>query len=68
MARIFITATDGKVVPLHSSDATGPGATNLLVRPGDVVEVEKSAAIIRRLRAGDLVEVAAPTALPAKER
>lgn len=67
MATIKVTAGKGRTVPVHSSIATAPGATQLLLREGDELDVDDSNALIQRsLRNGDLVRIA-PTTKPSKE-
>lgn len=56
-ATITVTAAPGKVVPIHHSDATAPGARLLLLREGEQIEVRSSPGIRRRIRSGDLVVV-----------
>lgn len=69
MATIKVTAGEGRTVPVHSSIATAPGATLLLLKQGDELEVEESNALVQRaLRSGDFVRVTTkPATKPSKE-
>jgi hypothetical protein len=69
MATIKVTAGKGRTVPVHSSIATAPGATLLLLREGDELDVEESDALVQRsLRNGDFVRVEPkPAPKPSKE-
>lgn len=58
---LTVTAADGRMVPIHPSDAHAPGNLALVLKPGEVIEVANSPGIRRRIRAGDLIEVKAPT-------
>ncbi len=69
MAKITVTAGEGRTFPMHPSIATAPGGTLLLLRPGDEFEVDDSHTTIQRaLRNGDLVRIAQPRARPPGER
>lgn len=58
MAKIKVTAGEGRTVPIDRSIATAPGAAQLYLKPGDELDVEAShPAIQRQLRSGDLVEI-----------
>lgn len=69
MAKIKVTAGEGRLVPVHSSLATAPGATQLMLKPGDEIEVEESHPLVQRqLRNGDFVLAKPKTAAkPSKE-
>lgn len=52
--KILVEACEGRVVPLHRSDAPN-GADNFQLKPEDgAVEVPNTSGIRRRVRAGDL--------------
>lgn len=58
MSKIKVTAGEGRSTPLPRSLASGPGATLLILKHGDEVEVdERDAYVIRALDNGDLVRV-----------
>ena len=61
---VFVTAAQGRLCPIAARDATGPGGTLLIVKPGDVHRLPYSSFVRRRLAAGDLVVVPDPE-LPA---
>lgn len=69
MATIKVTAREGRTVPVHSSLGTAPGAELLVLKPGDVLEVDDANPLVQRaLRpGGDLVRVAETAAKPTKE-
>src|SRR5215470_7201739 len=65
MAKITVTAGEGRTFPVHPSIATAPGGALQLLRPGDELEVDDSHTTIQRaLRNGDLVRVANPRPRP----
>lgn len=69
MAKITVTAGEGRTYPLHPTTATAPGGALRLLRPGDEHEVDDSHTTIQRaLRNGDLVKVDKPRARPPGER
>jgi hypothetical protein len=69
MAKITVTAGEGRTFPVHHTIATAPGGTLQLLRSGDELEVDDSHTSIQRaLRNGDLVRVAQPRARPPGER
>jgi hypothetical protein len=69
MAKITVTAGEGRTFPAHHTIATAPGGALLLLRPGDELEVDDGHTSIQRaLRNGDLVRVAQPRARPPGER
>ena len=69
MAKITVTAGEGRTFPVHHSIATAPGGTLQLLRPGDELEVDDSHTSIQRaLRNRDLVRVAQPRSRPPGER
>jgi hypothetical protein len=65
---IIVTAAEGREVPLHRDDYAAPGGGHSILKPGEEVELVASAAIRRKLRCGDLLEVkpAAPAKTPMK--
>jgi hypothetical protein len=65
MARIKVTAGEGRTVPLPSSIATAPGARlKLLVAP-EVIEVDDADTHVQRmLRDRDLVRAPAASSAP----
>lgn len=66
--KIVVTAGPGRVVPVHSSVATAPGAQLLILKPGDELAVDPGSTLVQRaLRNGDLVRVEKKTGKPAKE-
>lgn len=67
MDKIYVTAADGRVVPIHGSVANGPGLSQLVIKPGDVVELPLTSLVQRRINAGDLVRVESPTANKGRE-
>lgn len=75
MARIKVTAGPGRTVPVPTSVATAPGAAMLLLREGEVIEVEDTDTHVQRtLMDGDFVRVeekpapsSKPAATPSKE-
>lgn len=61
--KIRVTAAEGREVPIDPSVATAPGANRLILKHGEVIEVDPSNVHVNRsMRDGDLVEVK-----PAKE-
>jgi hypothetical protein len=69
MAKITVTAGEGRTFPVHHTIATAPGGVLQLLRPGDELEVDDSHTTIQRaLRNGDLVRVANPRPRPPGER
>lgn len=63
MAKIWVTAGEGRKVPIPSSIATAPGATLLYLDPGDKLEVDEGHHhTVRCLRNGDFVKTSAPAA------
>lgn len=52
---ITVTAAEGRLVPLHSGTAVGPGRSHKQVEPGEVVRVPYDSFVRRRVAAGDLV-------------
>jgi len=69
MAKITVTAGEGRTFPVHHTIATAPGGTLQLLRPGDELEVDDSHTTIQRaLRNGDLVRVNQPRPRPSGER
>ncbi len=69
MAKITVTAGEGRTFPVHHTIATTPGGALQLLRPGDEFEVDDSHTTIQRaLRNGDLVRVAQPRPRPPGER
>lgn len=69
MAKITVTAGEGRTFPVHHTIATAPGGTLQLLRPGDELEVDDSHTSIQRaLRNGDLVRVNQPRARSPGER
>jgi hypothetical protein len=69
MAKITVTAGDGRTFPMHHTIATAPGGALRLLKPGDELEVDDSHTTIQRaLRNGDLLRVAQPRARPPGER
>jgi hypothetical protein len=67
MDKIYVTAADGRLVPIHGTVATAPGLTQLVIKPGDVVELPLTALVQRRLAAGDLIRVAMPSTATASK-
>lgn len=60
MARIKVTAGEGRTVPVPSSIATAPGAALLYLKPGDELEVDESNTHVQRMLGdGDFVRLAA---------
>src|SRR5512143_2221640 len=69
MAKIIVTAGEGRTYPVHHTIATAPGGLLQLIRPGDELEVDDSHTSIQRaLRNGDLVRIANPRPRPPGER
>jgi hypothetical protein len=69
MAKITVTASEGRTYPLHPSIATAPGGALRLLGAGDEHEVDDSHTTIQRaLRNGDLMKVDKPRARPPGER
>ena len=69
MAKITVTAGEGRTYPVHHTIATAPGGALQLLQPGDELEVDDSHTTIQRsLRNGDLVRVDKPRARPPGER
>jgi hypothetical protein len=69
MAKITVTAGEGRTFPVHHTIATAPGGVLQLIRPGDELEVDDSHTTIQRaLRNVDLVRVGKPRARPPGER
>jgi hypothetical protein len=69
MAKITVTAGEGRTFPAHHTIATAPGGALQLLRSGDELEVDDSHTSIQRaLRNGDLVRVAQPRPRPPGER
>lgn len=69
MANITVTAGAGRTVPVHPTIATGPGGTQLLLKPGDELEVDEGNTLVQRWRRnGDFVRVDKPRSRPAGER
>lgn len=69
MAKITVTAGEGRTFPVHHTIATAPGGALQLLRPGDQLEVDESHTTIQRaLRNQDLVRVASPRPRPPGER
>lgn len=69
MAKMTVTAGEGRTFPVHHTIATAPGGALQLLRPGDELEVDDSHTSIQRaLRNGDLVRVASPRPRPRGER
>jgi hypothetical protein len=79
-----VIAAKGRVVPISTRVATGPGGKMIFVGDANAVELPDVSFVRRRINAGDLVEVAiattsappavapapvtAPAATPTKER
>jgi len=69
MAKITVTAGEGRTYPLHPTIATAPGGALRLLGAGDEHEVDDSHTTIQRaLRNGDLVKVKEPRARQPGER
>jgi hypothetical protein len=63
MAKIWVTAGEGRLVPVPSSIATAPGARLLYLGAGEKLEVEEGDSHVQRsLRNGDFVRTSAPVA------
>src|SRR5689334_5380329 len=59
--KIWVTAGDGRTVPIDPSIATAPGAHRLYLKPGDKLEVDPTAQpVFRQMRNGDLVRTEPP--------
>lgn len=57
MPKIRVKAAPGRECPLHARDYAAPGGGHSVLRGDEVIEVESTPGIRRRLAAGDLVEV-----------
>jgi hypothetical protein len=59
-ATVHVTAAAGRLCPIAAIDATAPGGTLLVIKPGDVHELPNSSSVRRRIAAGDLVLTTPP--------
>lgn len=63
MAKIKVTAGEGRTTPIDRSIATAPGAAQLYLHHGEELEVEEThSSIQRQLRSGDLIRLEAKPA------
>lgn len=58
-ATIRVTAAPGRIVPVHSTVATGRDGKQLRITSADVVEVPNVLSVRRRIASGDLIELKA---------
>lgn len=52
---VFVTAAEGRKVPIPSNEASAPGAALLLCEPGKVYRLPYTTHTRRRITSGDLV-------------